>query len=62
MDILFLGIVIFLFLFAIFDLSVRVSNDAVNFHTSAICSNAASLKRVITDAEPQEEVRNVGAL
>lgn len=62
MDILFLGIVIFLFLFAIFDLSVRVSNDAVNFLTSAIGSNAASLKRVITDAEPQEEVRNVGAL
>ena len=31
MDILFLCVVVFLFLLAIFDLSVGVSNDAVNF-------------------------------
>jgi phosphate/sulfate permease len=47
MDIFFLGIVIFLFLLAIFDLSVGVSNDAVNFLSSAIGSRAASFKRVM---------------
>jgi len=47
MDFLFLGIVIFLFLLAIFDLSVGVSNDAVNFLSSAIGSKAASFKRVM---------------
>ena len=34
MDIVFLGIIVFLFLLAIFDLSVGVSNDAVNFLNS----------------------------
>ncbi len=33
---MFLGIVVFLFLLAIFDLVVGVSNDAVNFMNSAI--------------------------
>lgn len=47
MDILFLCVVIFLFLLAIFDLSVGVSNDAVNFLNSAIGSKAASFKRVL---------------
>ncbi len=47
MDIIFLGIVIFLFLFSIFDLSVGVSNDAVNFLTSAVGSKAASFRRVM---------------
>lgn len=47
MDILFLGIVIFLFLLAVFDLSVGVSNDAVNFLTSAVGSKAASFKVII---------------
>lgn len=47
MEILFLCIVIFLFLLAVFDLSVGVSNDAVNFLTSAIGSKAASFKRII---------------
>ncbi len=50
MDLIFLGIVIFLFLLAIFDLSVGVSNDAVNFLSSAIGSKAASFKRVMTVA------------
>ncbi len=36
MGILFLCIIIFLFLLAVFDLSVGVSNDAVNFLNSAI--------------------------
>lgn len=47
MDIVFLVIVIFLFLLAIFDLSVGVSNDAVNFLTSAVGSRAASFKRIL---------------
>lgn len=47
MDIVFLGIVIFLFILAVFDLTVGVSNDAVNFLTSAVGSKAASFKRII---------------
>lgn len=47
MDLLFLGVVIFLFLLAVFDLSVGVSNDAVNFLTSSIGSKAASFKTVM---------------
>lgn len=47
MEILFLCIVIFLFLLAVFDLSVGVSNDAVNFLNSAVGSGAASFKRVL---------------
>lgn len=50
MDLLFLGIVVFLLLLAVFDLWVGVSNDAVNFLTSAIGSKAASFRRVITVA------------
>ncbi len=47
MDILFLCVVVFLFLLAIFDLSVGVSNDAVNFLNSAIGSKAAPFKRIL---------------
>lgn len=47
MDILFLCVVVFLFILAVFDLSVGVSNDAVNFLNSAIGSRAASFKRII---------------
>lgn len=50
MDIFFLCIVIFLFLLAVFDLSVGVSNDAVNFLSSAVGARAASFKRVVTVA------------
>lgn len=50
MDFLFLGIIIFLFFLAVFDLWVGVSNDAVNFLTSAIGSKAAPFKRVIVVA------------
>ncbi len=50
METMFLGIVVFLFLLAIFDLVVGVSNDAVNFLNSAIGSKAASFKVVITVA------------
>ena len=47
MDILFLCVIIFLFLLAVFDLSVGVSNDAVNFLNSALGTKAASFKRVL---------------
>ena len=47
MDILFLCVIIFLFLLAVFDLSVGVSNDAVNFLNSAVGSGAASFQRVL---------------
>ena len=47
MEILFLCIIIFLFILAVFDLSVGVSNDAVNFLNSAIGSKAASFKRIL---------------
>lgn len=50
METLFLGIVIFLFLLAIFDLVVGVSNDAVNFLNSAIGAKAAPFKTVIAVA------------
>lgn len=47
MEILFLCVVIFLFLLAVFDLSVGVSNDAVNFLNSALGSKAASFKKIL---------------
>lgn len=47
MEYVFLGIIVFLFLLAIFDLSVGVSNDACNFLNSAIGAKAASFKTVI---------------
>lgn len=47
MEIVYLGIVVFLFLLAIFDLTVGVSNDAVNFLNSAIGAKAASFRTVI---------------
>ena len=47
MDIVFLGIIVFLFLLAIFDLSVGVSNDAVNFLNSAIGAKAATFRTII---------------
>ncbi len=47
MDIIFLCVVVFLFVLAVFDLSIGVSNDAVNFLTSAVGSKAASFKRIL---------------
>lgn len=47
MEILFLCIIVFLFLLAVFDLSVGVSNDAVNFLNSAMGTKAAPFKRII---------------
>ena len=47
MSTMFLGIIIFLFVLAIFDLMVGVSNDAVNFLNSAIGAKAASFKMIM---------------
>lgn len=47
MEYVFLGIIVFLFLLAAFDLSVGVSNDAVNFLNSAVGSKAAKFRTVI---------------
>ena len=50
METFYLIIVIFIFLIAVFDLSVGVSNDAVNFLNSAIGSKAASFKVIMVIA------------
>lgn len=47
METLFLIVIIFLFLLAIFDLYVGVSNDAVNFLNSAVGSKAAKFKTIL---------------
>lgn len=47
MDLIYLGFVIFLFLLAVSDLWVGVSNDAVNFLNSAIGSKAAKFRTII---------------
>ncbi|WP_455592097.1 inorganic phosphate transporter [Bacteroides sp.] len=47
METIYLCIIIFLFLLAIFDLMVGVSNDAVNFLNSAVGAKAASFKTVL---------------
>lgn len=47
METLYLGIVIFLFMLAIFDLLVGVSNDAVNFMNSAIGAKVARYKTIV---------------
>ena len=61
MDILFLGVVVFLFLLAVFHLSVGVSNDAVNFLTSAVGSRAASFSRVEQRNDGRGATRNVSS-
>lgn len=50
METIFIGIVGFLIVLAIFDLVVGVSNDAVNFINSVIGSKAASFKTIIAIA------------
>jgi len=47
MNFMFLGIVIFLIVLAVFDLVVGVSNDAVNFLNSAIGSKVARFKTIV---------------
>ncbi|MDR1624084.1 MAG: inorganic phosphate transporter [Tannerellaceae bacterium] len=50
METFYLFLVIFIFILAIFDLSVGVSNDAVNFLNSAIGSKAASFRVIMAIA------------
>lgn len=50
METFYLFLVIFIFVLAVFDLSVGVSNDAVNFLNSAIGSRAASFKTIMAIA------------
>lgn len=47
METIYLGIVIFLFMLAVFDLLVGVSNDAVNFMNSAVGAKAANFKTIV---------------
>ncbi len=47
METVYLGIVIFLFMLAIFDLLVGVSNDAVNFMNSAVGAKVAKYRTII---------------
>ena len=47
MDIFYLGILIFLFILATFDLSVGVANDAVNFLSPAVGAKAAKFRTVL---------------
>ena len=47
METVYLGIVIFLFMLAVFDLLVGVSNDAVNFMNSAVGAKVARYKTII---------------
>ena len=47
METIYLGIIVFLFILAVFDLSVGVSNDAVNFLNSAVGAKVASFQTII---------------
>ena len=50
METIYFGFVVFLFVLAIFDLMVGVSNDAVNFLQSAIGAKVAKFKTILTIA------------
>lgn len=50
MEYFYLGIICFLFILAIIDLNVGVSNDAVNFLNSAVGAKAASFKTILVIA------------
>lgn len=47
MDIFYLGVLIFLFILATFDLSVGVANDAVNFLSPAVGAKAAKFRTIL---------------
>ena len=50
MEIFYFGIICFLFILAVIDLNVGVSNDAVNFLNSAVGAKAASFKTILVIA------------
>ena len=47
MEIFYFAIICVLFIFAVIDLNVGVSNDAVNFLNSAVGAKAASLRTIL---------------
>ena len=47
METIFLGFVVFLFVLAVFDLMVGVSNDAVNFLNSAVGAKVARFRTIV---------------
>ena len=47
MELIYLGIVVFLFMLAVFDLLVGVSNDAVNFLNSAVGTKVARFRTIL---------------
>ena len=47
MDLIYLGILIFLFVLATFDLFVGVANDAVNFLSPAVGARAAKFRAIL---------------
>lgn len=47
MDLFYLGILLFLFVLATFDLSIGVANDAVNFLSPAVGAKAAKFKKIL---------------
>ena len=47
MEIFYFAIICILFIFAVIDLNVGVSNDAVNFLNSAVGAKAASLRTIL---------------
>ena len=56
METVYLGLILFLFVLAIFDLVVGVSNDAVNFLNSAIGSKVARFRTVMIVADRKSVV------
>ena len=51
MDIFYLVVLLFLFVLAVFDLSVGVANDAVNFLSPAVGAKAAKFRTILIVAE-----------
>lgn len=47
METVYLGIILFLFMLAVFDLVVGVSNDAVNFLSSAVGAKVAPYRVIM---------------
>ena len=47
MDIFYLVVLLFLFVLAVFDLSVGVANDAVNFLSPAVGAKAAKFRTIL---------------
>ena len=62
METIYLCIIIFLFVLAVFDLIVGVSNDAVNFLNSAVGAKAASFKTILFYCRHRHIHRSIASL